>query len=87
MIYTKPMVTIELDEYNELIVAAKEKDSNDDVVMLKDVIIAFIKSGVGMSPMAGNELSRKGVRFIVSVKAYENDVLPEHINVKRDTRP
>lgn len=83
MSYTKAIVTIDLEEYNELLQANKRTD-NDEIIMLKEVIIAFVKSGVGISPMMGAELKRKGVLFAVQQSAFDVNILPGHIKVKRD---
>jgi hypothetical protein len=67
--YDKPKVTIDLDEYNNLVARNKEleeKDTDAEKVLYKKAIWALLVSTSGINPEANRELVKMGVGINVA---------------------
>lgn len=75
MAFTKPMVTIELDEYTLLKEQAKPK-TDDDFQMAKEVIAALLNSNMDMHSV-NDMMVKKKIRFWIQPSSFKATKLVE----------
>lgn len=63
MAYDKPKVTIDLDEYNELIEKSKIT-VEDTVLMAKEIVLSFVETR-GDINAAVNQINHKGIKISI----------------------
>lgn len=64
MLYEKPKVTIDLDEYNELI-KLKEAASSDETLLMAKQVVATIVNNRGDLPKSVEHLKYQKIKIVV----------------------
>jgi hypothetical protein len=81
--YSKPKVTIDLDEYNNLIKAKNDFNADKYVTAAKKVVFSFMRHN-GDWKRASDDLKREGIVFFIKqsniAMPSEDDVLISFVN-------
>lgn len=88
MAYDKPKVTIDLEEYNELLSEKNRSSSDEFVLMAKKVIASFLNNRNDVkSTMA--DLQKQGIAFFVSAPTHSmvDKISHEHVGISKITNP
>jgi len=85
MAYDKPKVTIDLDEYNELL-AEKNRIIGDEFVLLARTVIATLLNNQMNPRKAEEDLKSLGIGFFVNESMTSvGRILPENISIFKIT--